>query len=71
MDELRNTYNAGRAAMRAAFAELSTAARWAGVDEDTITALHGRFFDGHVQLKSAGKALFLLASLRAHGKAHD
>lgn len=49
MDEI----NAGRLAMRDAFVELSDLARRAGVDEDRISELHGRFFDGNVAVKTA------------------
>lgn len=39
--------------MISAFAELTTLALRAGVDHDAVTALHGEFFDGHVEVKGA------------------
>lgn len=52
--------------MRAAFVRLSDLARMAGVDEDTITVLHGQFFDGNVTIKAAFRVLLLLAEIRPH-----
>lgn len=63
MDTLRDDFNSGRQAMIAAFAELTTMAWRAGADEDAVTALSARFFDGNVQVKSAFRAVILLAEL--------
>lgn len=52
MDEIRDQFDSGRLAMRDAFVELSDLARRAGVDEDRISELHGRFFDGNVAVKA-------------------
>ncbi len=66
MDNLRDQFLAGRLGMRAAFVRLSDLARMAGVDEDTITALHGQFFDGNVTIKGAFRVVLLLAETRPH-----
>lgn len=50
--------------MIAAFAELTVLALRAGVDEDAVTALHGRFFDGNVHVKHAWRVVLLLAEIR-------
>jgi len=63
MDELRDQYAAGRKAMIDAFAELTTLALRAGVDEDAVTALHGQFFDGNVEAKRAWRTCLLLAEI--------
>lgn len=63
MDELRDQHAAGRTAMICAFAELTTLALRAGVDEDAVTALHGRFFDGNVEAKRAWRTRLLLAEI--------
>jgi hypothetical protein len=64
MDRTRDKYHHGRHGMLEAFVELSDLARQAGVDEDAITALHGRFFDGNVQVKEAFRVAVLLAEIR-------
>lgn len=64
MDNLRDNFTTGRQAMISAFAGLTTAAWRAGADEDTVTALSARFFDGNVQVKAAFKAVILLAEIR-------
>lgn len=53
MDEIVGKHQHGRRAMIDAFVELSTLARRAGVTEDEITPVHGRFFNGNVQAKRA------------------
>lgn len=53
MDETCEKFHAARQQMIAAFAELTTAAWRAGVDEDVVHALHARFFDGNVEIKEA------------------
>lgn len=63
MDEIVGKYQHGRRAMIDAFVELSTLARRAGVTEDEITPVHGRFFDGNVQAKRAFNILLLLAEV--------
>lgn len=63
MDQIRDPFNTGRRAMINAFVELSTLARRAGVTEDEITPVHGRFFDGNVQAKRAFNILLLLAEV--------
>lgn len=63
MDETRDTFNTGRRLMIDAFADLSTLARRAGVEEDAITALHGHFFDGNVEIKRALRDAILLAEI--------
>lgn len=58
---MTETFTAGRRLMLDAFVELSDMALRAGADEQAITALHGRFFDGNVKVKSAfGAAVLLL-----------
>ena len=64
VDQLRNQFNTGRTEMIAAFVGLSDLARRHGVDEDTITALHGRFFDGNVTVKTRWRVLLLIAEMR-------
>lgn len=63
MDELRDQHTSGRRAMLAAFGELTTLALRAGADEDAVTALHGRFFDGNVEVKRAWRVVLLLAEI--------
>jgi hypothetical protein len=63
MDALRDQFAAGRRAMIDAFADLTTLAYAHGATEDEITALHGRFFDGHVEIKDAWRVTLLLAEL--------
>lgn len=70
MDNLRDQFTAGRLGMRAAFVRLSDLARMAGVDEDTITALHGQFFDGNVAVKAAFRVVLLLAETRPRKQAN-
>jgi hypothetical protein len=60
MDDIRDRFNGGRRAMIDAFVDLSTLARRAGVTEDEITEVHGRFFDGNVETKRAWGVLNLL-----------
>lgn len=51
-----------------AFVMISDLARRAGVDEDLITEAHGRFFDGHVDIKDAFVvAVFLAEVCRLRG----
>lgn len=70
MDEIVNRYNHGRRAMIDAFVDLSTLARRAGVTEDELTAVHGRFFDGNVEVRRAfGPLLLLLELWRPRGQA--
>jgi len=49
--------------MLAAFVELSDLARQAGIDFNVITDLHGRFFDGNMQVKQAFGAAVLMAEI--------
>jgi hypothetical protein len=63
MDELRNQHNDGRTAMIAAFGELTTLALRAGMDEGVVTALHGQFFNGNVDVKCAWRVALLLAEI--------
>lgn len=63
MDRTRDNFQLGRRLMIDAFADLSTAARRAGVDEQSITELHGRFFDGNVLIKQSFRVAVLLAEL--------
>lgn len=63
MDDIRDKFTGGRRAMIDAFVDLSTLARRAGVGEDEITPLHGRFFDGNVQVKRTFNVLMLLAEV--------
>lgn len=63
MDEIVGKYQHGRRAMIDAFVELSTLARHAGVTEDEITPVHGRFFDGNVEVRRAFGTLLLLAKV--------
>lgn len=53
MDHIREQIDAGRRAMIDAFGELTTLALRAGVEPELITALHGRFFDGNVAIKTS------------------
>lgn len=46
-----------------AFVELSGVALRAGVDFDVITDLHGRFFDGNVQVKKAFGVAVIMAEI--------
>lgn len=64
MDDTRDQFHAGRRAMIDAFAELTTLALRAGVDEGRVTELHGRFFDGNVEAKAAFRVAILLAEVR-------
>lgn len=70
-DEIRDRYAEGRKAMIAAFAELTTLAMRAGVDEDAIHELHGRFFDGNVASKRAFRVIALLAELHTSPPSGD
>ncbi len=53
--------------MIAAFAELTTLALRVGADSDDVTALHGRFFDGNVDVKKAWRCVLLLAEIYVPG----
>lgn len=53
MDGTWDEFQSAREQMIAAFAELTTAAMRAGVDENLIHELHARFFDGNVEVKEA------------------
>ncbi len=64
MDTARDQFTAARVAMRDAFAQMSDLARRAGADADRITELHGRFFDGNVDIKRVWRRVLLLAELR-------
>lgn len=64
MDTTRELFAAGRGDMIAAFAELTTLAMRAGADEGSVTALHGRFFDGNVKMKRAFSVALLFAEMR-------
>lgn len=64
MDNIRDQFTAGRRNMIDAFVALSDAARRAGVDEDAISQLHGRFFDGNVAVKAAFSTVVLIAEVR-------
>jgi hypothetical protein len=64
MDEIRDDFHHGRRAMIDAFAELTTIALRAGVDWDRITEIHGRFFDGNVELRRAFRTAMFLAEIR-------
>ncbi len=55
--DLRDQFTAGRLKMRDAFVAVCDLARRAGVDEDVITGLQGKFFDGNVEVREAVKAL--------------
>lgn len=46
-----------------AFVDQSTLALHAGADWDSITDIHGRFFDGNVELKDAWLAAAFLTWL--------
>lgn len=63
MDTTRELFATSRADMIAAFAELTTLAMRAGADEDAVTALHGRFFDGNVKVKRAFNVALLFAEM--------
>ncbi len=62
-DTIRDQFTTGRRGMLAAFVALSDLARRAGVDEDEISVLHGRFFDGNVAVKAAFRIAVLLAEI--------
>lgn len=64
MDDTCDQFHAGRRLMVEAFVDLSTLAMRAGADYDEITALHGRFFDGHVQIRRSFRVAVILARLR-------
>lgn len=63
MDELCDNFLHGRRGMIAAFVRVSDLARGAGVDEHTISAAHGQFFDGNVAAKDAFRVAILLARI--------
>jgi hypothetical protein len=63
MNTTRELFADGRADMIAAFAELTTLAMRAAADEDAVTALHGRFFDGNVKVKRAFNVALLFAEM--------
>lgn len=56
----------GRGAMIGAFADLTTLALRAGVTWDSISRLHGEFFDGNVEMKRAFEVVVLLAENGRH-----
>jgi hypothetical protein len=69
MDDIRDQFATGRRKMIDAFVRISDLARRAGVDEDTISACHGEFFDGNVETKDAfGVAAFLAQVRMASGR---
>lgn len=51
------TVHYGRCRMREAFVELTMVALRAGVPQDEISPLHGMFFDGHVEVRRAPRAI--------------
>jgi hypothetical protein len=63
MDELYERLHHGRRSMLDAFLQMSTLARQAGVDGEAISAIHGKFFDGNVEVKSSFRAVVLLAEI--------
>lgn len=63
VDKLCDETNEARRKMIFAFTQLSDMARKAGVHEEAITVLHGRFFDGNEAIKSAYLKTTLLARL--------
>jgi len=63
MNLMRDTHHHGRRAMIDVFVKVSDRARRAGVDEGWITEMHGRFFDGNVQVKAAFGAAVLLVEV--------
>jgi hypothetical protein len=64
MDEMREQFHAGRRGMITAFVLVSDLARRAGVDEDSIDAAHGEFFDGNVSIKDAFEVVLFKAAVR-------
>ena len=63
MDGLREQFKTGRMEMIRAFADLTALAHRGGATEDEITEIHGRFFDGNVDVKDAWRVAMLLAEL--------
>lgn len=57
MDTIRDQFGTGRRDMLDAFVALSGLARRAGVDDDEISDIHGKFFDGNVAIKESFGAL--------------
>lgn len=53
MTPIEEQFHTGRRKMINAFADLTTLATRAGAHHDSITALHGQFFDGNVDVKDA------------------
>ena len=64
MDNIRDRFHAARREMINAIAELTTLALRAGVDDDAIGDIQGRFFDGNVELKKVFRLVLLLAEIR-------
>lgn len=63
MGDLSSAHDAGVQAMIDAFAELTTLAWRSGADQDAVSALHGRFFDGKIAAGEAMGAAVILAQL--------
>jgi len=63
-DILRDRFAAGRRDMIGAFAELTMLAGRAGVDPGRISQLHGRFFDGNLEIKRVFVVVVLLAEIQ-------
>jgi hypothetical protein len=62
LDDLAEQFHAGRRAMLEVFVELSgRIQRGETVDHDALSELHGRFFDGNVQLKRAFTPVWWIA----------
>lgn len=64
MEDIREQFFAGRRQMVDAFVEMKAAARLAGVDEDAVQEIVGRFFDGHVEVRRAFLVASVLAEIR-------
>lgn len=67
MDPTQAQFHGGRRKMIDAYVALTMLALRAGADEDAVTALHGEFFDGNVEVKDAWTTAEFCAWLRRHG----
>jgi hypothetical protein len=63
-DDLDQEFHGARRLMLEAFVDLSNLARHYGIPAGVITDLHGRFFDGNVQVKRAWEVLRFDGELR-------